>query len=212
MSSIGTYYGNTIRWPLTPEAPTLSYFINSSDPIVQQAVRDSYDAWNAVDTSYVSVLETEISSTADIVVVVDNDLGNPYAGGYASYGYNGDGEISSCTVHLLASQAALGYELLRPLAQHETGHCLGLLHSVSKGAVMSYRGGGQTPTDDDAFALTLLYPSTGTALPPSCNTVQSASSSQGPHQQDALLSFLFTFGFMVLGWRALRRSRPIFGR
>jgi len=202
MSSIGSYYGNPIRWPISPAEPDLSYYIQSADPIVVQSIQDSALAWSNIETSYVNLTQTGVSTSANIVIVVDNDLGNPYAGGYASYSYSGNGEITSCTVHLLASQVSLGYDLFQPLALHEMGHCLGLIHSVSAGAAMSYRGGGANPTDDDAFALTLLYPASGSSLPPSCGTIHTSPTNTGNTPQD-MIGFALPWILVAILYRTI---------
>ncbi len=190
------------RWNISQSAPNLNYYIDPSASSIATMIQASFADWAAIPTVYVSFTQVSAVDTANIIV----RIGSVSSGaGAANTQLNGSGNITSCTIDISSDETPT-----KNTVQHETGHCLGLAHSVMPGAVMSYRDGGATPTLDDQYALTLLYPrDNANSYPMGCATISEDRDGGGPSGPTPL-ALLAPLAIMMAGfaaWRSAPSSR-----
>lgn len=206
-SPIPSYAGKVIRWDLSPTSANLDYYIDSSVSATMAGwARDGFTMWQAVSESYISF--TEVGSAADAEIVVKGYASISTAGipMQAATRFDGSAHLTSCEVQVVTgadSDPDYLTTYLQSSMIHEVGHCLGLAHSITMDAVMSYRSGSPlTLADDDRFALALLYPQDGeTKYPMGCAT----TSSKPPGGPGGPTELAGLFGFMAIGWLLGRR-------
>ncbi len=209
-SPIHTWGSNTIRQPISETSPNVNWAIDTSDASLEALAQAAVQKWQDVDSAYITFTQVEPNTTEAIRFTILDSLSNAYAGGQALATWNADGEITECTIELLAAALTSGdtdYQTM--IFAHEFGHCLGLSHSVSRNAVMSYRDPAANLTADDRYALTLLYPSDGVSLPLGCASI-SKSPPSATDEDPRILSVLFSALIAVFGFFALRSRKTHF--
>jgi hypothetical protein len=206
-SPIQTWRENTIRQPVSQSSPNVNWSIQTDDAALEALAQSAVQQWQDVDSAYITFTQVAPGAGEAIEMVILSSISNAYAGGQAITSWNADGEITQCTIELLASALTQGgSDYAQMILAHEFGHCLGLAHSIAQHAVMSYRDPSSTLTADDRFALTLLYPEDGTSLPVGCASISNPGNSRRGQADPRLASSAFTFCFMLLGMIWLRRN------
>jgi hypothetical protein len=166
--------GGVTRWDRSESSPTLRYYIDSKDAAVIADTHTSFTEWT-ISTSYLTFSETQEMGAANIVVSTPSSV--------AAYGA-GDGEAtpefdSSGHTIIFCRASVVPADISDPerrqfVLTHEIGHCLGLMHSAVRGAVMSITEYGNHVSPDDQMALTALYPRGGGGLPAGCASLKAA--------------------------------------
>ncbi len=194
------------RWNISAASPNLNYYIDPSAASIATTVQSAFSDWAAIPTVYVTLTQVMSAGQANIVVKLLSSISPAGASGVAHTTMDSGGYITACELDI--SQE---YTVTKNTIQHESGHCLGLAHSVVSGAVMSYRDSGQTPTVDDEYALTLLYPKdSSVGYPAGCATISKkppSATGDSDQEKTAIFSFLSIFGFMMAGFAILSGRR-----
>jgi len=192
---IFTYAGKTVRWNLNLSSPPLKVFIDSSAASITTTIGEALTEWSTVSGSLLQLTTTGTQADAQIVIGVGAQT-NGFSSGFASPSYNSDGELVGCTVTLGSGSLTATSDQARSLVLHEVGHCLGLVHSTVRSAVMSYRAAASHLTDDDRLSLVRLYPADGSQdLPMGCATTRRPTNEPGEHGGSGLLSLGVALAF-----------------
>lgn len=205
---IGDSFGNVLRWNITESAPQLQYYIDPAAANIATAIRNAASAWSSVPSTYVSLIETNDSAAAEIVFTAPGGtLSTASAAGQAIPELNSDGTLSGCTVEFSDDVVTASNENAWVVVLHETGHCLGLAHSVVSGAIMSYRPGTVLNADDE-YAITVLYPKGGVSdYPLGCASVGPRAGAAG---RGARIVLWFEVVLFLVAWRFRRAfSKPL---
>lgn len=208
-SPVGDWAGKVVRWNITSASPALFTYVNSVDAKVTGAAATAFAKWQGIGSSYIA-FQGGTPANAQITIEVST-LANGFASAQAIPTIDASGNITGCTVQVSSTyvSAAANSTALEPTLTHEVGHCLGLAHSVSYGAVMSYRSGGSDPTDDDVYAVTLLYPNDDQLnYPLGCATVATPRRGSGGPSAGPLES-LVILGTLALIWLRLRSRESL---
>ncbi len=158
-----------LRFPITVESPEVHYFIDANDADFEANIDNAYAQWSAVEEAVIDLVKVTAKEEAEIVVSLSTGNYANSAGDLKLVLKDGTCDLSHVSLDISKNSAINMYDLL-----HETGHTLGLGHSIVAAAIMSYHGYGATSlTLDDEFALASLYPVSGENLPPGCATISS---------------------------------------
>jgi predicted Zn-dependent protease len=221
-SPITTVENQVVRWPVTANSPSVTYYIDSTvDTTLAGWTRSAASTWSGVSTSYLRLVETGSSSVANIIVYADQANTGTQDTMFANVNRDGStGDIVSCLVHMASnadvnSDQYSGYtQYLKSSIIHELGHCVGLQHSIMSNSIMSYRNGSPlSPGGDDVYAITLLYPADGNQqYPMGCATTQNVdrkscdACNQGTRAGEYAFLFVLTvFGYFLSRFQAFRK-------
>ena len=158
------------RWLISKEYPEVPYYITDSAAGGAGMIEACFGAWSSVQTAYIGFKRVYKLEEAAIEVRAEKTP-NPFTEGHSEeFYYEDDATLKHCIVRV--NVAKIGWNKYTFL--HEIGHCSGLPHTTSPGAVMSYAMGNNrgTVTDDDKYALSLLYPEKDERAPAGCATIQ----------------------------------------
>jgi len=198
--------GGIIRWDRSTTNTNLNYYIDPSASSLSAVIQASFSEWQAIPSQYLTFTQVGSAASAQIVVRVLSDLGIGGAAGVAYVSGQVGGYITSCDLRISSATAtSTNATYVKSVVQHESGHCLGLAHSIVLNAVMSYHpNAASSPTDDDKFALTLLYPRNGADLPLGCATIERSRDGDKSGPGGIIPPLLM----MALGFGILRKTAP----
>jgi hypothetical protein len=173
--------GRVGKWDRGVGNGTIQYFLDPALLSRQQAdATAAFAKWQAVPGSFLTFSSTGTEASNQInVKYYPGERGAAPA--RAVYTTDGDGHIQQCEVQVFGDVAEITDErYLASLMLHEVGHCLGLGHSITARAVMSYLSGDPIDlSDDDRAALLRLYSNEGEDYPMGCATVNDVSGPRG---------------------------------
>ncbi|MCB9228763.1 MAG: matrixin family metalloprotease [Deltaproteobacteria bacterium] len=182
-----------IRWPIEDKKNIITYEVKTDQPDYldyYQILTDiAAGQWTDVPGSLLILSPVE-QGLAEITLSFQQTIDAPFSAGYAEFDQiTDDGIPEHCRIYILTADRLNQDQLLRVIL-HETGHCLGLGHSLIPEAVMSYRSDNRTSLDlDDMAALSRLYPyDEAYSLPPGCGI--GAYRSQASYMLLTILIFL----------------------
>ena len=202
MSSSGT--GSIRRWAKSLSDPTILYYLDSNNLTATQldSARIGLAKWSEVPTSYISLVETLDPDEAEYTITVSTFKDT------AEFlnTENANGERTSATLKIGLSEVSISGDYFINFITHETGHILGLRHTTTDGAIMSYRRGNRTVLNvDDEFAITRIYPADGEhTYNTGCASVQVFPPS-GPIQNNLRFQFALTFLLILSTYIGFRR-------
>ena len=178
--TVSSWNGKPRRWNIRQRHSKLYYRIKLLEPSVVDLrtlgaidlVHQAFAEWSEVEESQLRLLPAPPRRVEDILVVL-TEQADPSgdSSGFAEFDkLSSEGELNHCRLKIF-SYLSLSAESFKKVSLHETGHCLGLGHSLVPQAVMSYSfdtNHGSLDLDDRAALVRLYGRQKGPETPPSC--------------------------------------------
>lgn len=188
------FSGELVRWDIDINSPPITYEIIGPERYLseyQGYVELSFEMWNEVKTSYLTLTPKGDNEEAQITIKLTSSSTGDFSAGFSTFDEvdSKTGAPIHCKVEITVG-SSVGYNSFSKTALHEIGHCIGLGHSLIPESIMSYE------TDKNEFALDIddiaavsrLYPIDGSKpkLPPGCAINQDIK-----HKKLSIIFFFF---------------------